>query len=268
MENWFKYRSDNRTSWNERTPIHISSAMYDVPGFLTGKSSLKAPEMELLGEVIGKEVLHPQCHFGLDTLSLARMGAHVTGLDFSDEAIRQAERLAEQCGLEARFVCSDVYDMGTWIEPESKDLVFVTYGAICWLPDLHIWAKLLSRTLKPGGRLLLVEFHPVLYIFDFTTRNPDYPYFPHSAPITEEQKGTYADKEAAIKNVDHFWTHPFSEVLDALLEAGLQLTHFREWDYSPWDCFDNMREVAPGQFRFEVGSHPLPHLFGLVATKN
>jgi SAM-dependent methyltransferase len=268
MENWATYRADNLQAWNERTPVHISSAMYDVPGFLAGRTSLKAPELTLLGDVADKDLLHLQCHFGLDTLSFARMGAKVSGLDFSDVAIGEANRLAHECGLDAHFICADVYDLSDYVKPSSKDIVFVSYGALCWLPDLHHWAREAYKTLRTGGRLILVEFHPTLYLFDFPSGQPAYPYFQHSKPISEEVQGTYAHPNAALLNREHFWSHPLSEVFDALLGAGFELADFREWDYSPWNCFEHMREDAPGQYRYALSKYPLPHLYGLRAQKD
>ncbi|MCO6485362.1 MAG: class I SAM-dependent methyltransferase [Saprospiraceae bacterium] len=263
MEDWGTYREDNRRSWNARTAVHITSSFYDVPGFLAGKDTLMAPEMSLLPSLEGQDVLHLQCHFGQDTLSLARHGARVTGMDLSDEAIRQARSLAEQAGIPARFICSDIYDGRNEVQPATFDGVFTSYGTIGWLPDLNGWAEVIAHALRPGGWFVFVEFHPTLYLFDFETRQLGYPYFPHSKPITEESTGTYADPDAGIAVRDHFWSHPVSEIIQNLLDAGLDLEKIEEWDYSPYGCFPNMTLVGTDRYRFEAGPHPLPHLLGL-----
>ncbi len=267
MMDWKTYSEDNLKSWNSRTPEHLQSSFYDVPGFLAGNEVLMAPELELLTEVKGKTLLHLQCHFGLDTLGWARKGALVTGLDFSDTAIDAAIDLSDKAGLNARFICSDIYLLETHLPLATFDIVFTSYGAICWLPDLEEWATLISRQLKPGGCIILVEFHPLLYLFDFKTKELSYPYFAHQEPLTEETTGTYASPEADLKLRDHFWSHPISEVLSRLMDAGLVITAFSEWDYSPYPCFENMTLISEKKFRWENGLYPLPHLYGLVAKK-
>ena len=267
MMDWKTYREDNLKSWNSRTPEHVQSAFYDVPGFLEGNEALMAPELELLTDVQGKTLLHLQCHFGMDTLAWARKGALVTGLDFSDTAIDAALHLRDQTGLNAQFICSDVYLLEQHLPPETFDIVYTSYGAICWLPDLEEWANLIFRQLKPGGRLVFVEFHPVLYLFDFNTKALGYPYFAHQHPLTEETKGTYASPDANLKLRDHFWSHPISEVLTCLLQSGLEISRFSEWDYSPYPCFENMTKISEQKYRWENGPYPLPHVYGIIAKK-
>lgn len=159
------YIEKNRQSWNQRTELHVTSAFYDVPGFINGASSLKDIELQLLGDVTGKTILHLQCHFGQDTLSLARLGATVTGIDLSDKAIEAARELAQKVQQDATFICCDLYDLPNYLD-EQFDIVFTTYGTIGWLPDLDKWAKIVSRYLKPGGQFVFVEFHPVAWMFD------------------------------------------------------------------------------------------------------
>src|SRR5690606_3899602 len=159
------YLDKNRALWNARVAAHVNSDFYDMAGFRAGKSSLKPPELRLLGDLSGKSVLHLQCHFGQDTLSLARMGAEVTGLDFSDEAIRTARALAEELQLPASFVCGDLYDAPALLQ-RQYDVVFTSYGVIGWLPDLNRWAEVVASCLKPGGRFVFAEFHPVVWMLD------------------------------------------------------------------------------------------------------
>lgn len=267
MLNWTEYSEDNRLSWNARTKVHITSAFYDVAGFLGGKESLKSPELALIGDIRDKKVLHLQCHFGQDTLSLARHGAVATGLDISDESIRYARDLSQQMGIGATFICADVYTMTEHFDAAAFDMVYVSYGAICWLPDLSEWARQISTILKPDGQLILVEFHPILYMFDFPTKRLAYPYFSHALPITEDTSGTYAAPNADIQLKDHFWTHPISEVLESILKYNMKLISFKEWDYSPYNCFENMEEVALETYRFSPYEHPIPHVYGLIAEK-
>ncbi|HKK38655.1 MAG TPA: class I SAM-dependent methyltransferase, partial [Cryomorphaceae bacterium] len=153
------YQQINRQSWNDRVDSHLKSEFYDVEGFLKGQASLKEIELPLLGDVNGKSILHLQCHFGQDTLSLQRMGANCVGVDLSDKAIEAAQNLNEELGLNARFVACDVYEAPKHID-EKFDVVFTSYGTIGWLPDLDRWAEVIAHFLKPGGKLVFVEFHP------------------------------------------------------------------------------------------------------------
>ena len=159
------YVDINRRSWNDRTEIHIKSDFYDVDGFLKGKNSLKNIELNILGDLSNTSVLHLQCHFGQDSISLSRLGAEVVGVDLSDVAIAKARELAKQAHSTASFICSDVYDLPNHLDRQF-DIVFTSYGTIGWLPDLDRWAKVISKFLKPGGRFIFVEFHPVVWMYD------------------------------------------------------------------------------------------------------
>src|SRR6187551_1118010 len=165
MNKDLNYLDINKASWNQRTAVHVASDFYGVDAFVKGKSSLQQIELGLLGDVAGKSILHLQCHFGQDTLSLARLGAKVTGVDLSDVAITEARKLARELGLSTDFICCNVYDLPQQLE-QQFDVVFTSYGAIGWLPDLDRWAQIVRRFLKPGGRLVLVEFHPFVWMFD------------------------------------------------------------------------------------------------------
>lgn len=264
---WQTFREENRRSWDQRVPVHWASAFYDVPGFLSGRDTLTPQEIELLPEVNGRNLLHLQCHFGMDTLSMARRGAGVTGVDISGEAIDRATELAAQCGLHAGFIRSDIYDLDGDPRIRGFDVVYASFGAICWLPDLEAWARIVRQALNPGGTLLLVEFHPTLYMFDFPTGKLSYPYFAHREPLTEPLESTYTDGQATFSGVDHFWSHPIAEVLTAILGAGLRLTAFREWAESPFNCFPGMVPGPDGGYRYPASDHPLPHVYGLTAER-
>ena len=254
----------NRAMWNARVPLHLTSRMYDLESFVAGRNSLTDIELELLGDVAGMKILHLQCHFGQDTLSLARMGAEVTGLDISDAAIAEAQKLTDRCGLKAEWVQSNVVDHVPQLDGRF-DIVFTSYGTIGWFPDLEPWAANIKRYLKPGGRLVFVEFHPVVWMFDNDFTRLTYSYF-NKETIIEEEQGTYADRTADIKLASHSWNHDLGEVLTALLNAGLHIERFMERDGSPHDCFRNAVKGADGMYRIKGMEGVLPMVYGLSAT--
>lgn len=259
------YLEVNRDSWNRRTAVHLDSAFYDLPAFLQGKSSLNDIELDLLPDLRGKSLLHLQCHFGQDTLSLARMGAQVTGIDLSDQAIAAARNLSNQLNLPANFVCTDVYSTPEVLQ-QHFDLVFTSYGTIGWLPDLDRWARVVSRMLKPGGTFVFVEFHPVVWMFDDAFTHFRYAYF-NEGVLMETESGTYADRQADMQLDYHYWNHSLEEVLGSLLHHGLQLTNFREYNYSPYNCFQGTEEFEPGKFRIQSLGNKIPMVFALTARK-
>jgi len=265
MADDLNYLEKNKDSWNRRTDYHVDSEFYDVKGFLQGNTSLKSIELGLLGDVKNKSVLHLQCHFGQDTLSLARMGAEVTGVDLSDNAIKNANLLAEKANLKGEFICCDVYSLPVHLDKQF-DIVFTSYGTIGWLPDLDKWAKIISHYLKPGGRFVFAEFHPVVWMFDNDFERVDYSYF-NVAPIIEIESGTYANRNAPITQEYISWNHPLNEVLNSLLENGLTLESFHEFDYSPYNCFNNTEEFEPGKFRIKTFENKIPMVYALAAVK-
>lgn len=257
------YLNVNRNSWNLRTEAHLNSDFYANESFIAGRSSLNDIELELLGDLRGKSVLHLQCHFGQDTISLARLGAKATGVDLSDKAIDAARELAEKTGSDARFICCDVYSLPEHLD-EQFDVVFTSYGTIGWLPDLEQWAKVVRRFLKPGGQFLIVEFHPFVWAFDNDFNTIAYNYFNREA-IHETQSGTYADREAPIEIEYVSWNHPISEVINSLLAQGLSIKGFHEYDYSPYDCFSHTTESEPGKFCIEKFGRRLPLVYACLA---
>ncbi len=259
------YINVNRKSWNEKVAIHVGSDFYDVAGFLKGNTSLNEIELSLLGDIKGKRILHLQCHFGQDSISLARMGARVVGVDLADVAIKKAEELAQQTKTDASFVCCDIYELPTYLD-EKFDLVYTSYGTIGWLPDLDKWAALIAHYLKPGGRLVFVEFHPVIWMFDDNFEKIAYNYFKEE-PIIETLNGTYAAKNAEIINQNITWNHSTSEVLNSLISNGMEINSFDEFDYSPYNCFNETVEFAPKKYRIKHLGHQIPMVFALVATK-
>lgn len=262
MEN---YLDLNRDSWNKRTEAHWTSEFYDVKSFLAGKSSLNDIELSLLGDVSGKKILHLQCHFGQDSLSLARMGAQVTGADLSDKAIEKARELSALSGIPASFICCDIYDLPDLLQ-DKFDIVFTSYGTIGWLPDLRRWANLIDQFLKPGGRFIFAEFHPVVWMFDNDFNTVMYNYF-KDEPIVETETGTYAERNSPIHHQSVTWNHSLSEVLGSLLEVGLVLKQFHEYDYSPYNCLNGMEEYQPGRFRIKKWENRIPVIYSLEAVK-
>lgn len=243
--------------------------MYDVPAFLAGSSTLSPIEREAVGPVEGRSLLHLQCHFGLDTLSWARLGAQATGLDFSPVAIDQARALAERAGLadRARFVCADIHDAAGALGPASFEVAFTSFGALCWLPDLAAWAQVVAACLRPGGAVHVVEFHPVLSMFDDDFQTIAFPYDGAGTPLVFEERGTYADREAPIQGRTYEWNHGLGTLVTALVDAGLRVERLAEYDWSPVAPFRGMVEVAPGRFRFERFGRNLPLVYALSARR-
>jgi SAM-dependent methyltransferase len=236
-----------------------------MQGFLAGQSSLNVIEAGLLGDVRGKSVLHLQCHFGQDTLSLARSGAEVCGVDFSEQAIKKAKELSAELLLPANFICTDIYELPRHLDRQF-DIVFTSYGVLGWLPDMQQWADIVCRYLKPGGTFVLVEFHPVAWMFDNDFTRIQYSYFNREV-IEETEAGTYADESAPIELSSLSWNHDLGEVLQGLLSRGLKLEIFREFDYSPYNCFKNMTEFAPKKYYIKGLEGKIPLLYALKAIK-
>lgn len=259
------YIALNRASWNKKTETHLKSEFYGLESFLKGKSSLHTIELNLLDDVRGKSILHLQCHFGQDSISLSRLGAKVTGVDLSDKAIENARQIAVQAHADTAFICCDIYDLPNHLHKQF-DLVFTSYGTIGWLPDLNKWAAVISRFLKPGGQFVFVEFHPVVWMFDDNFKKIEYRYF-NSGPIVETKSGTYADRTAELTVSDVSWNHSISEVINSLLKNDLEIKHFEEFDYSPYNCFYNTVEAAPQQYRITHLGDKIPMVYSLTAVK-
>ncbi len=259
------YLDINRKLWNAKVAPHLASDFYFVDEFLQGKTSLNTIELELLGDISGKSVLHLQCHFGQDSISLSRLGAQVTGVDFSDVAISEAKILAKKAGTDTQFIESDIYDLPNHLD-QKFDVVFTSYGTIGWLPDLQKWAAVISHFLKPEGKLGFVEFHPIIWMFDDDFTHLKYNYFKEN-PIIENQIGTYADKTADISGQEISWNHATSEVLNSLINNGLQIQMFNEYDYSPYPCFNQIVEIAPKKYQIAPFGNRVPYVFAIVAQK-
>jgi 2-polyprenyl-3-methyl-5-hydroxy-6-metoxy-1,4-benzoquinol methylase len=265
MDDFKKYFDANKDLWNQRTAVHKDSAFYDVEGFKKGDTSLKQIELKELGDVKGKKLLHLQCHFGMDTMSWARLGAEVTGIDFSEEAIDTANQLSAETGIPAKFICANLYDLKDQLQ-EKFDIVYTSYGVICWLPDLEKWADLIARNLKPGGIFYMAEFHPVLWMFDENFDKIKY-YYHNKELITVNSEGTYADKYAAIKAKEYSWNHSLSEVINVLISRGLRIEFLNEFSYSPFNCFNHLEIGLDGNYRIRGQEDKIPMVYSIKATR-
>jgi SAM-dependent methyltransferase len=269
------WRKLNRANWDERVPIHVRSQTYARDGLLAGCGRLNAIEEAELGPVAGLRVLHLQCHFGIDTLTLAQRGADVVGLDFSAPAIDAARELTQELGLQARarFIEADVYDAPAGIaEPQAFDLVYVTWGAIGWLPDMGRWAQIVAHFLKPNGRLYLADGHPAAYVFDDDAQLADgmpglfVPYFQRE-PLVLDNPLDYADENARLQNARTVeWIHPLSETINGLIAAGMRLDWLHEHDSVPWRMFRCLQRTDGGAYRWPDKPW-LPLAFSLMATR-
>jgi 2-polyprenyl-3-methyl-5-hydroxy-6-metoxy-1,4-benzoquinol methylase len=265
MSNENNYIEINRNSWNNRTETHLKSEFYDLEGFMKGKSSLNEIELELLGDIQGKSILHLQCHFGQDTISLSRLGANVVGVDLSDKAIESAKQIAQETQSNTRFICCDIYDLPNHLN-EKFDIVFTSYGTIGWLPDLGKWAEIISNYLKPNGQFVFVEFHPVVWMFDDNFEKMGYRYF-NSGAIIETESGTYADKTAEITQSYVMWNHGLSEVINSLILNGIEIKSLNEFDYSPYNCFNKTIEFEPKKYRIAHLDNKIPMVYSINAIK-
>lgn len=262
----------NRASWDERVPVHVASPFYDVEGFRAGRDMLTPIEAAEIGSVEGLRVAHLQCHFGLDSLSLARRGARVTGLDFSGKAVEAARALAAEAGIDAHFVEGNVYDAPDLLGRGAWDLVFTSWGTVTWLPDIDRWAQVVADLLAPGGRLYFLDGHPVALALGQDEADdpirPTFDYFHGAAPLEFDEEGSYADASAALRhNRTHEWIHPLGAMVDALLAAGLRLTALREHDAAAWQIFPSLERGDDGLWRLPPGQCRIPLAVTVEATK-
>ena len=257
----------NRTNWNERTPVHAASESYDVEGFKAGRITLHDVERGEMGDVSGKTLLHLQCHFGLDTMSWARLGAKATGVDFSDAAIDLARSLNRELDLDVRFICSNVYDLPDVLD-EQFDIVFTSVGVLCWLPDLDKWAAVVSHHLKPGGMFYIIDGHPLMNVFEESEAGDlrlEYGYF-HKEHRWKGGEPSYAGSEI-IESPVYEWHHSLGEIVTALISAGLRIEYLHEFPFSSYRAFPMMKKDDDGLWRFPEHNDSLPQLFSIRATK-
>ena len=263
----------NRENWNERTRVHAVSDFYDVPGFKAGRTTLNRFERATVGDVRGRSLLHLQCHFGLDTLSWARLGAKVTGIDISDDAIGLARQLNNEIGQDAEFLRCDIYDLPDVLDGQF-DIVYTAMGVLAWLPDLEGWARVVARYLKPGGLFYLLESHPASQVFDDETTldtrrdlSVRYGYFPSPQGMAFPGGAPSYAGDEPIESACHEWQHSIAEVLTSLLRAGLRLTSFAEHPATLYRQFPGMTQGDDGLWRLPFDGDLLPLVFELTATR-
>ena len=272
-----EYQTLNRASWDERAPAHAASKDYATDQFLGNPSYLSEVvqfDVPRLGDLTGLRGVHLQCHIGTDTLSLSRLGARMTGLDFSPAALAEARGLVERVGADVDFVEGDVYSAVDLLGAEAFDLVFTGIGALCWLPSVSRWADVVARLLRPGGRLHIREGHPMLWALEDGRDDDllvvDYPYFEREEPMVWDEPGTYVETDVEFQNnLTHEWNHGIGETVTALMDAGLQLTMLVEHDTVPWDALPGKMEIVNGGQEHRLVDRPwrLPHTYTLQAVK-
>jgi SAM-dependent methyltransferase len=265
MKNIKAYKEANKALWDHWASLHPSSEFYDNDSFIDHQMALNAIELDLLHDVKDKDVLHLQCHFGQDTISLKTLGARsISGLDFSHEAVKQAQKLAEACQVEARFIQRDVLDVDPALE-HAFDFVFASYGVVGWHPDAKAWMDAAFHYLKPGGKLLLVDFHPVLWILDEEFKEIKYPYF-NTGVIKEEREGSYASPEAK-KMVNFTWNHSISDLVKPIVDhPERSMIYFNEYDWSPYEIFE-ASEKEPGHYQIKGKEGLFPLVYAIKAEK-
>jgi SAM-dependent methyltransferase len=253
----------NQVHWNELATIHQRpSTYYDLDAFRDGAISLRPLERAEVGVVHGKSLLHLQCHFGLDTMSWARLGARCTGVDFSDVAIERARSLACECSIDVRFICADIDAAETF--GETFDIVFTSFGTTVWLPDLNRWAKLIKRSLAPGGFFYIVDSHPSAYVFD-ESMHVVKPYFRTGAEHCAPGYGDYAVTDAHVTTASYEWTHTLGEIVTSLAAAGLRIEYLREHPFADWQFIHSMQRGNDGYYRF-ADAPPIPLMYSVKAT--
>lgn len=267
------YIQTNRELWNRWTKLHAEtpSRDYDLDGFEAGQTTLKSIELEELGDVAGKSLLHLQCHFGLDTLSWARRGAIVTGVDFSQEAIALARSLSAELDIDAEFVCCDIYDLPALLQ-DQFDIVFTSYGVLPWLPDLQSWAEIIATYLRTGGTFYMVEGHPIRRVLlprrvDDLGRPVECGYFHSENPVKVAEHGSYAMPGTGSVDAAHYWTHGLGEVVTALSSAGLRLEFLHEFPKFIKNCCSYV-ETEPGRYELQLLTDVvIPNQFSIRATR-
>ncbi len=269
------YRQVNRAVWDERAPAHAASPDYGLQAFVDDPAHLSGVvrfDLPRLGDIAGLDAVHLQCHIGTDTVSLARLGARMCGLDFSPAALVEARGLATRLGLEVPFVEADAYDAVEALGGQRFDLVYTGIGALCWLPDIARWAEVVAGLLRPGGRLFLREGHPMLWSIDETRLDAlhvQHTYWEQAEPLVFEGEGTYVATEVAFAhNVSHSWNHGLGEIVTALLGQGMRLTMLVEHDSAPWDALPGRTTVDDaGEYRLTELPQRLPMTYTLQAVK-
>ncbi len=267
---FYDYLKANRQRWERLVSEHEKSDFYDLAGFRAGEERLRSIELEELGDVTGKSLLHLQCHFGLDTLAWARRGAIVTGVDFSQNAVDLGQSLSEELDIPARFICTDIYQLPAVLTGEF-DIVFTSYGVLHGLPDLNRWAEIIAYYLKPGAIFYIVEDHPFFRVFRLKPGGeykPERPYFFSQEPQRIEESGSYAAGPEGASHEYYIWDHSLSEVINSLVRAGLRIEFLHEFPFAARAKFPFMERGEDGWWRLPGDKHgTIPFLFSLKMVK-
>jgi len=263
-----KWLGVNHANWNERVDSHFHSAFYDVDGFLNGRSTLSVKERVDLNPITKRRLVHLQCHFGLDSLSWAREGAVVSGIDFSEKAIERANQLAKKSGLTANFQCANVYDAASLFD-HSFDIVYTGLGSLCWLPDIDRWAQVVKSLLVSGGELYLHEFHPCEWVFGEDELVVKYDYFTDKRGLEIDMPGSYAEPNASTThNATIQWNHNLGTIITALIKAGLRIQSLEEFGYTHYKRWPFMIKNSDGFYVLPENKPNLPLLYTLRAIKS
>jgi SAM-dependent methyltransferase len=269
------YLQLNKANWDERAPLHAASPDYGAKSFEQDPSFLSAVvrfDLPRLGDISGLRGVHLQCHIGTDTLSLSRLGARMTGLDFSPASLAQARALALRCGAAVDFIESDVYAAAEVLPRAAFDLVYTGIGALCWLPRIDRWAGAVSALLKPGGRLFIREGHPVLWSIDQARQDAlviGYPYFERPDPMVWNETSTYVETDTPLQSTTtHEWNHGMGEIVSALLAHGMEITGLVEHDSVPWEALPGQMHLADdGEWHLSHHPERMPLSYTLQAVK-
>jgi len=260
----------NRANWDERTPVHLASRFYDVEGWLRDGRGPRPEEVAALGDVSGLRLLHLQCHFGKDTLTMARAGAVVTGLDFSPAAVGAARDLAGRAGLadRAEFVCAEVCGAAEALGHRTFDVVYVSFGSLCWLPSVERWAEQVGSLVAPGGRFYLHDGHPLADALDDDGRRLAHTYFEEPEPYVDDAATSYTDGERRLVHRRNYsWNHGLGETVTALVRHGLRLEWLVEHDWYVEPRFPWLVKVADRQWTTPPGMARIPLSFSLLASR-
>ncbi|MFN2466151.1 MAG: class I SAM-dependent methyltransferase [Candidatus Dormibacteria bacterium] len=269
------YLETNLRRWEELADLHPATSFYDLDGLRAGANHIHGLEQEEIGaDLEGRSLLHLQCHIGTDSVSLARLGARVTGADFSARAIEQATKLAAECGVDARFVQSEITRLPE-VLTDKFDVVYTSWGVLCWQPDITAWARAAASFVTPGGFLYVADFHPLSWVLDDEASEPRlrYPYFPGGGPVGGEPTGSYADRAAKMRNkMEYAWPFTVGEVVSALADNGLNIDWLHELPRCPTQILQFLVEDdSPGDRRpwWRMPDHlaPMPLSFTLKASR-
>ncbi|MEV0253766.1 class I SAM-dependent methyltransferase [Streptomyces sp. NPDC050732] len=264
------YMARNREQWESWTPLKAASARGVLDDFRRGGVRIHPLELDEVGDVSGRSLLHLQSHMGVRTLSWARLGARVTGVDFSAEGTETARALARDVAPSARFVCANVYDLPDRLT-ETFDLVYMSHGTLGWLPDLVRWAEIVARFVAPGGRFHLFEAHPTAWLFDQQTPSRElrarYGYFSPGEPLRWQYRGLRAARGAETDGWEYCWGHGMGTILTSLVGAGLAVSHLREWPFVAWPMFPFLEQRDDGWWHLPDDVPAIPLSFSLMAHK-